>query len=335
MVADLPGPHEQTMVAEISRTASGHAIAENESLVCIPPHDLHHDVPDGPRPRHQESFGHDVTTETPGHDHGHNYATHSLATLTSPASEEPFRGGFAQCLISPQEATDLSCTASATSPSFTKEETDELYRQVRAEQRAALEARLREDIQRTQEARKQEQRRPLPSDLSMELLEDLALLESDELEQLIANTVDEVTLQVAVDSGSCANVAHPDDMPKGAIIEPNTEDKHFSGAGGDRIKKYCTCKTKCVGSAGEFTTDWSCAEVTRALHSVSKIAGPEDHPTGYQDVLFNNRRCCVVPPGIVDLIMSKVKAVAEYKRSGGLYLADITLSSFARQGPAR
>jgi hypothetical protein len=30
-----------------------------------------------------------------------------------------------------------------------------------------------------------------------------------------------------------------------------------------------------------------------------------------------------------------VKAVAKYKRSGGLYLADITLSSFARQGPAR
>jgi len=206
---------------------------------------------------------------------------------------------------------------------------------IKLEQRAALEARLREDIQRTQERRKQGQRRPLPSDLSMELLEDLALLESDELEQLIANTVDEVTLQVAVDSGSCANVAHPDDMTKGAIIEPNAEDKHFSGAGGDRIKKYGTCKTKCVGSAGEFTTDWSCAEVTRALHSVSKIAGPEDHPTGYQDVLFNNRRCCVVPPGIVDLIMSKVKAVAEYKRSGGLYLADITLSSFARQGPAR
>ena len=313
MVADLPGPHEQTMVAEISRTASGHAIAESGFLACTPPHDLHHDVPDGPRPRHQESFGHDVTTENPGHDHGHNYATHSLATVTNPASE-------------------LFCTASATSQD---KQWEIMKSGIKLEQRAALEARLREDIQRTQERRKQEQRRPLPSDLSMELLEDLALLESDELEQLIANTVDEVTLQVAVDSGSCANVAHPDDMPKGAIIEPNTEDKHFSGAGGDRIKKYGTCKTKCVGSAGEFTTDWSCAEVTRALHSVSKIAGPEDHPTGYQDVLFNNRRCCVVPPGIVDLIMSKVKAVAEYKRSGGLYLADITLSSFARQGPAR
>jgi hypothetical protein len=169
----------------------------------------------------------------------------------------------------------------------------------------------------------------------MELLEDLALLAADELEELIANTVDEVTIQVAMDSGSCANVAHKDDMPRGAIIEPNTEDKHFSGAGGDRIKKHGTCRTKCVGKAGEFITDWSVAEVTRALHSVSKVTGPEDHPVGHHGVLFNNKRCCVVPPGIVELIMKKVKAIAEYKRSGGLYLADITMSSFTRQGPSR
>jgi hypothetical protein len=169
----------------------------------------------------------------------------------------------------------------------------------------------------------------------MELLEDLALLEADELEELIANTVDEVTIQVAIDSGSCANVAHKDDMPRGAVIEPNLEDKHFSGAGGDRIKKHGTCRTKCVGKAGEFITDWSVAEVTRALHSVSKVTGPEDHPVGHHDVLFNNKRCCVVPPGIVELIMKKVKAIAEYKRSGGLYLADITMSSFTRQGPSR
>ena len=169
----------------------------------------------------------------------------------------------------------------------------------------------------------------------MELLEDLALLESDELEELIANTVDEVTMQVATGSGSCANVAHMDDMSKGATIEPNTEDKHFPGAGGDRIKKHGTCRTKCVGAVGEFITDWSVAEVTRALHSVSKVTGPEDHPVGHHDVFFNYKRCCVVPPAIVELIMTKVKAIAEYKRSGGLYLADITMSSFARQGPSR
>jgi hypothetical protein len=160
-------------------------------------------------------------------------------------------------------------------------------------------------------------------------------LESDELEQLIANTVDAVTMQVAIDSGSCANVVPEEDLPKGVVIEPNLEDTHFSGAGGDRIKKFGTCRTRCVGAVGESVTDWSVAEVTRALHSVSKVIGPEEHPTGHHDVLFNNKRCCVVPPGIVELIMKRVKAIAEYKRSGGLYLADIALSSFTRQGPSR
>ena len=89
----------------------------------------------------------------------------------------------------------------------------------------------------------------------MELLEDLAFSESDELEELIANTVDEVTIQVAMDSGSCANVAHKDDMAKGLVIEPKVEDKHFSGAGGDRIRTHGTCRTKCVGAVGEGITD--------------------------------------------------------------------------------
>ena len=113
----------------------------------------------------------------------------------------------------------------------------------------------------------------LPRDLSMEILEDLSLLEADELENLIATTVDEVTMQVAIDSGSCANVVPEEDVPRGVEIEPNLDDKHFSGAGGDRIKKFGTCRTKCVGAVGGFVTDWSVAEVTRALHSVSAICG--------------------------------------------------------------
>jgi len=221
---------------------------------------------------------------------------------------------------------------------WTQEATDELYEEVRSQQRdrrSDLEARLREDIRKVQEARGEEHGMVLQRELSMELLEDLSLLEADELENLIATTVDEVTMQVAIDSGSCANVVPEEDVPRGVEIEPNLDDKHFSGAGGDRIKKVGTCRTRCVGAVGGFATDWSVAEVTRALHSVSKVTGPEDHPTGHHDVLFNNKRCCVVPPGIVELIMQKAKAVAEYKRSGGLYLADITLSSSARQGPSR
>jgi len=242
-----------------------------------------------------------------------------------------------------EEAEEVPATGATEAPegipglnrAFTQDETDELYDKIRNDHRLELEARLQQEIEKTQANRERQQCNELPRELSMELLEDLALLESDELEELIANTVEEVTIQVAMDSGSCANVAHQDDMPKGSIIEPNLEDKHFSGAGGDRIRKHGTCRTKCVGAAGEFITDWSVAEVTRALHSVSKVTGPEDHPIGHHDVLFNNKRCCVVPPGIVELIMTTVKAIAEYKRSGGLYLADIKMSSFARQGPAR
>ena len=48
-------------------------------------------------------------------------------------------------------------------------------------------------------------------------------------------------------------------------------------------------------------------------------------------MLFNNRKCYVVPPGLVNEIMTRVKPVVEYDRVGGLYLADLTLSSFGRQ----
>ena len=73
------------------------------------------------------------------------------------------------------------------------------------------------------------------------------------------------------------------------------------------------------------------ADVTRALHSVSKVCGKPAAPK--QDVLFNAEKCYVVPPGVVAKIMETIKAVAEYDRLGGLYVAEMTVSSFTRQGP--
>ena len=73
------------------------------------------------------------------------------------------------------------------------------------------------------------------------------------------------------------------------------------------------------------------AEVTRPLHSVSQIAGPYDGD-GNHDILFNNKRCVVVPPGVVEQIMQQVSAVAGYHRDGNLYLSDFTMSDFIRQG---
>ena len=50
-------------------------------------------------------------------------------------------------------------------------------------------------------------------------------------------------------------------------------------------------------------------------------------------MLFNNNTCVVVPPGIVAAIMKIIKPVSEYKRNGNLYTAEMTMSSFPRQGP--
>ena len=159
------------------------------------------------------------------------------------------------------------------------------------------------------------------------------LIEEDGFDEIMANVVDEVVMKVAIDSGSCANVAHPDDLPPDCILVPKAaHEKDFNGAGGDRIKRYGKVKAVMTGKEGSFMTDWNAAEVTRALHSVSTICGPEDHPVGLHDVLFNNTDCFVVPPGVVRAIMTRLKAIVNYKREGGLYLASLTVSSFTRPG---
>ena len=55
---------------------------------------------------------------------------------------------------------------------------------------------------------------------------------------------------------------------------------------------------------------------------------------GKQDVFFNNEKCVVVPAGVVDLIMQKIRPIAEYKREGNLYIAEMTMSGFARPDQA-
>ena len=75
------------------------------------------------------------------------------------------------------------------------------------------------------------------------------------------------------------------------------------------------------------------AEVPRALHSVGIVAGPKGGPSmAKQDILFNNDKCYVVAPGIVRKIMETINAVAEYDREGNLYVGEVTLQSFHRQG---
>ena len=63
---------------------------------------------------------------------------------------------------------------------------------------------------------------------------------------------------------------------------------------------------------------------------MAEVCGPIGHESGHQGVVFYNKTCFVVPPGVVAAIMKHVTAVAEYPREGNLYLAEVELSSFTR-----
>ena len=59
------------------------------------------------------------------------------------------------------------------------------------------------------------------------------------------------------------------------------------------------------------------ADVGRALRSISMATGIFDGP-GTHDVLFNNKVGVVVPAGIANRILEKVKPIMQHDRRGGL-----------------
>ena len=154
---------------------------------------------------------------------------------------------------------------------------------------------------------------------------------TEEEEPMIGATQEKVNISVAMDSAAVDNVLHPRELPGDSEPEPNLTGRHFGGAQGSRIDKYGSCDTRLESKHGTVGCHWQLADVTRPSHSVAKVTGPKEGP-GKQDVLFNNKRCVVVPPGTVDRILKQVKPVTEHERTGNLYLADMTMSSFTRRG---
>ena len=159
------------------------------------------------------------------------------------------------------------------------------------------------------------------------------ILDEDDDEQLMAAT-ERVRIKPAMDSGSVANVLAPGDLPCDTEVEPNTTGKHFAGANNSRIEKYGTCRTMMHGAHGDVGCDWDVANVSRPLNSVSQVTGPADGDGKY-DVLFSNKRCIVVPPGIVELLAKRLPVTAEYPREGNLYIGDMELSTFGGQGTGK
>jgi hypothetical protein len=142
---------------------------------------------------------------------------------------------------------------------------------------------------------------------------------------------EQIKMKVTLDSGAVANVMNMEQVPRNVKVQPNTTGKHFVGPGGEKILNHGTCETQLETGKGKIGCKWKVADVTRSLHAVTQIAGPPGAPA--HDILFNNEIGVVVPHGIVNEILKKVKPIAEYHREGNLYCATMTVSDFHRQGP--
>ena len=142
-------------------------------------------------------------------------------------------------------------------------------------------------------------------------------------------------IAVAMDSGSVDHVMHPDELPEGIMMEPNTTGRHFKGAGstGSHITNFGSARTLLKdGQTGRVADcKWSLADVARPLHSAVKITGTIEHPK--QDILFCAGKCVVVPAGPVDRVLKAgVKPSVQYDRKGYLFVAKLTMTSFTRPG---
>ena len=112
-------------------------------------------------------------------------------------------------------------------------------------------------------------------------------------------------------------------MPDGLV------ERHFVGANDAHIEAYGGCDTLMTTRESQIANRYQVADVARTLHSISRATGPIDGPGTY-DVLFNNKLGVVVPAGLVNKVLQNLKPIMQYDRRGGLYCAEVKLSSFLR-----
>ena len=137
-----------------------------------------------------------------------------------------------------------------------------------------------------------------------------------------------MTVLVAADTGAVDHVIPIGALPHGCVPDGIVE-RHFVGANDAHIEAYGGCDTMMSTREGPMACKYQVADVARTLHSVSRTTGPADGPGNF-DVIFNNRLGAVVPAGIVDKILEKIKPILQYDRRGGLYCAEVKLLSFPR-----
>ena len=130
---------------------------------------------------------------------------------------------------------------------------------------------------------------------------------------------DEVEVDVAADSGACAHVFGPDDLPGHVKVNRVTK-RRFHGANNSPIEHHGEAVIQLVQQDGTVASSTvQVADVCRPLHSVSTICN--GHKGVKKEMLYTDTEAVVVPAGSLSKFLAGCKRLATYPRVGGLYVA--------------
>ena len=140
----------------------------------------------------------------------------------------------------------------------------------------------------------------------------------DDFEDELMDLEEEVEVHVAADTGSCAHVVGPKDIPGSIAVKPPASGRvrNFVGAGGDGIKNHGEAVVQLVLEDGTVVNSTvQVADVVRPLHSVSVICDAA------HEMLYTKECGYVVPEGTLSRFLANINVIAKYPRRGGLYVA--------------
>ena len=133
----------------------------------------------------------------------------------------------------------------------------------------------------------------------------------------------EVEAGVAADSGACAHVVGPNDIP-GNVKTRQVIKRRFHGANNSSIEHCGEAVVQLVQGDGTVATSTvHVAEVCRPLHAVSVICDGPPGGENKKELLYTDTEAVVVPGSSLSKFLAGCKRLAMYPRVGGLYVAKV------------
>ena len=129
-------------------------------------------------------------------------------------------------------------------------------------------------------------------------------------------------LYVALDSGAVDHCVNPKDLPDSIMVVKEDEKRRFVNATGEDIDHYGNALVRLKKPDGKHVSStFQVMDVCRPLHSTSKICDQGCN------VVYTDKEAVVIPSGLLEKFLESVTRHATYPRVGGLYVAELHVST--------